>query len=234
VETQGIIAMKLNLRFLSVKEVPTLFWSSPKALTITPPLKSILFLIVGLTLFGLGEAILIVAAIGVSPWTVLAQGITHITGWSIGFATLITSLFILICWLPLRQTPGIGTVLNILIIASVLDFLLPYIPSFESSFLNFMTAIFGVLLTGFGGALYLISNLGPGPRDGLMTGLQRVTDSPIAWVRSAIELTAICLGWSLGGNLGIGTVLFALGIGPSMAASMYFLQSIFGKIKVNI
>ena len=123
---------------------------------------------------------------------------------------------------------------NILIIASVLDFLLPYIPSFESSFLNFMTAIFGVLLTGFGGALYLISNLGPGPRDGLMTGLQRVTDSPIAWVRSAIELTAICIGWSLGGNLGIGTVLFALGIGPSMAASMYFLQSIFGKIKVNI
>ena len=226
--------MKLNLRFLSIRGVPTLFWSSPKALTITPPMKSVAFLIVGLTLFGLGEAILIVAAIGVSPWTVLAQGITHIMGWSIGFATLMTSLFVLICWLPLKQTPGIGTLLNILIIASVLDFLLPYISRLESSFFNFMAAMFGVVLTGFGGAVYLISNLGPGPRDGLMTGLQRVTDFPIAWVRSAIELTAICIGWSLGGNLGIGTVLFALGIGPSMAASMYFLQSIFGKTKVGV
>ena len=226
--------MKLNLRFLSIRGVPTLFWSSPKALTITPPMKSVAFLIVGLTLFGLGEAILIVAAIGVSPWTVLAQGITHIMGWSIGFATLMTSLFVLICWLPLKQTPGIGTLLNILIIASVLDFLLPYIPRLESSFFNFMAAMFGVVLTGFGGAVYLISNLGPGPRDGLMTGLQRVTDFPIAWVRSAIELTAICIGLSLGGNLGIGTVLFALGIAPSKAASMNFLQSIFGKTKVGV
>jgi hypothetical protein len=175
-----------------------------------------------------------VAAIGVSPWTVLAQGIAHITGWTIGFATLMTGLFVLICWLPLKQTPGIGIVLNILIIASVLDFLLPYIPNFESSFFSFLVTIFGVILTGFGGAVYLISNLGPGPRDGLMTGLQRITDFPIAWVRSAIELTAICIGWSLGGNLGIGTVLFALGIGPSTAASMYFLQSIFGKIKVGV
>ena len=226
--------MKLNLRFLSIRRVPTLFWSSPKALTVTPPLKSVAFLIVGLTLFGLGEAILIVAAIGVSPWTVLAQGIAHIMGWTIGFATLMTGLFVLICWLPLKQTPGIGTVLNILIIASVLDFLLPYIPNFESSFFSFLITIFGVILTGFGGAVYLISNLGPGPRDGLMTGLQRITDFPIAWVRSAIELTAICIGWSLGGNLGIGTVLFALGIGPSTAASMYFLESIFGKIKVGV
>ena len=134
--------MKLNLRFLSIRRVPTLFWSSPKALTVTPPLKSVAFLIIGLTLFGLGEAILIVAAIGVSPWTVLAQGIAHITGWTIGFATLMTGLFVLICWLPLKQTPGIGTVLNILIIASVLDFLLPYIPNFESSFFSFLVTIF--------------------------------------------------------------------------------------------
>ena len=134
--------MKLNLRFLSIRGVPRLFWSSPKALTVTPPLKSVAFLIIGLTLFGLGEAILIVAAIGVSPWTVLAQGIAHITGWTIGFATLMTGLFVLICWLPLKQTPGIGTVLNILIIASVLDFLLPYIPNFESSFFSFLVTIF--------------------------------------------------------------------------------------------
>jgi len=159
----------------------------------------------------------------------LAQGITHITGWSLGFATFVTSFVVLFCWIPLRQMPGIGTILNAIIISLVLEFLLPFLPTFDHIMLKFGEAVLGVLVTGFGGGLYLIANLGPGPRDGLMTGLQRVTDLPIAWVRSSLEVAVIAAGWALGGTVGLGTVLFALGIGPSVAASMYALNSVCGK-----
>ena len=219
--------MNLKPSFLSLKEVPTLSWSSPKALTFTPPFASAIFLVIGLTIFGLGEALLIAAGAGVSPWTVFAQGVTRITGWSIGFATFVTSLFVLFCWVPLRQTPGIGTVLNVVIIALVIEFLLPYLPAFDNIILKVGEAIFGVLVTGFGGAIYLIANLGPGPRDGLMTGLQKITNLPIAWVRSSLELMVIAVGWGMGGSIGIGTVLFALGIGPSIASSMYGIKRIY-------
>ena len=219
--------IRFKLRFLSVKKVPTLSWSSPKAFTIKPPIKSLIFLITGLTLFGFGEALLIAAGVGVSPWTVLAQGITNLTGWGIGFATFITSLLVLISWVPLKQTPGVGTILNAIIIALAIHYFLPYLPTFDSIILRILETIIGVLITGFGGGIYLIANLGPGPRDGLMTGLQKLTNYPIAWVRSCIEITAIAVGWSLGGVVGIGTVIFALGIGPSVAASMYGLNSIF-------
>ncbi|MDB4002332.1 hypothetical protein N9449_06465 [Oceanospirillaceae bacterium] len=225
--------MKLTPKFLSVKAVPRLFWSSPKALTINPPLASVLFLIVGLTLFGLGEALLVAAGVGVSPWTVLAQGITQITGWSLGLATFVTSFVVLFCWIPLRQMPGIGTILNAVIISLVLEFLLPFLPIFDHVMLKLGEAVLGVVVTGFGGGLYLIANLGPGPRDGLMTGLQRVTDLPIAWVRSGLEVAVIAAGWALGGTVGLGTVLFALGIGPSVAASMYALNSVFGQSKAS-
>ena len=208
--------MKLKLRFLAVKAVPKLFWSSPKALTIRPPIISAVVLIFGLILFGLGEALLIASSVGVSPWTVFAQGVTNVTGWSVGFATFVISICVLLLWIPLRQTPGFGTALNIIIIALVLDNSLPYLPEFEQ------------LVTGFGGGLYLIANLGPGPRDGLMTGLQSKTNLPIAWVRSAIELTVVAVGWCLGGVVGVGTLLFAFGIGPSVAASLYGLQWAFG------
>ena len=224
-----LLKMKLNPRFLSVKEVPTFSWSSPKAFTLTPRLTTVMFLVIGLTLFGLGEALIIAAGIGVSPWTVFAQGITHVTGWSIGFATFVTSLVVLLCWIPLRQTPGIGTILNAIMVALVLDSLLPYLPVFDSFSLRLGEAFIGVLITGFGGALYLIANLGPGPRDGLMTGLQRITSLPIVWVRSGLELLVVAIGWALGGNIGIGTVLFAIGIGPSYAASMFALDRAFGE-----
>ena len=226
--------MILKPKFLSVKAVPTLCWSSPKALTITPPLLSVLFLVVGLILFGLGEALLVAAGVGVSPWTVLAQGIMQVTGWSIGFATFVTSVVVLLLWVPLKQTPGMGTILNAVIISLVLEFALPFLPTFDHLGLQLAEATLGVLVTGFGGGLYLIANLGPGPRDGLMTGFQRVTDLPIAWVRSGIELSVIAAGWALGGTVGFGTVLFALGIGPSVAASMYGLNSMFGHKKVAI
>jgi uncharacterized membrane protein YczE len=111
----------------------------------------------------------------------------------------------------------------------VLEFLLPYLPVFDNLILKVGEAILGVLITGFGGGLYLIANLGPGPRDGLMTGLQKITNLPIAWVRSGLELIVIAVGWALGGSIGVGTVLFALGIGPSVAASMYGIKSVYSK-----
>lgn len=189
-----------------------------------PPLVSVAFLIIGLVVFGLGEALLITAGVGVSPWTVFAQGVTNITGWSLGFATFVISASVLILWIPLKQTPGMGTILNAIIIALVLEYVLPFLPSFETYVANAVLALVGVLVTGFGGAIYLIANLGPGPRDGLMTGLQTVTHQPVALVRMFLELSVVAIGWVLGGTLGVGTVFFALGIGPAMAIGMQILQ----------
>ena len=224
--------MALNLRFLLVKGIPVLFWSSPKALTIKPPFKSFVLLIIGLAIFGLGEALLISAGYGVSPWTVFAQGLTTVTGWSIGFATFITSIAVLVLWVPLRQMPGIGTISNAIVIALVLEYILPHLPRFELDALQIAQAVFGVLVTGFGGAIYLISNLGPGPRDGLMTGVQHLTNWPISGVRASIEILVVIAGWSLGGTVGLGTVLFAIGIGPAVSASLFTLNHFFRDTKL--
>ncbi len=224
--------MALNLRFLQVKGIPVLFWSSPKALTIKPPFTSFVLLIIGLAIFGLGEALLISAGYGVSPWTVFAQGLTTVTGWSIGFATLITSIAVLVLWVPLRQMPGIGTISNAIVIALVLEYILPHLPRFELDALQIAQAVFGVLVTGFGGAIYLISNLGPGPRDGLMTGVQHLTNWPISGVRASIEILVVIAGLSLGGTVGLGTVLFAIGIGPAVSASLFTLNHFFRDTKL--
>ena len=224
--------MALNLRFLQVKGIPVLFWSSPKALTIKPPFMSFVLLIIGLAIFGLGEALLISAGYGVSPWTVFAQGLTTVTGWSIGFATFITSIAVLVLWVPLRQMPGIGTIYNAIVIALVLEYILPHLPRFELDALQIAQAVFGVLVTGFGGAIYLISNLGPGPRDGLMTGVQQLTNWPISGVRASIEILVVIAGWSLGGTVGLGTVLFAIGIGPAVSASLFTLNHFFRDTKL--
>ena len=116
-----------------------------------------------------------------------------------------------------------------MIIAAILEFVLPYIPTPESYLFQIFQAIMGVLVTGMGGAIYLISNLGPGPRDGLMTGLQQVTNLPIALVRGSIEVTAVTVGWTLGGVVGLGTLMFAFFIGPSLAGSLFLLNKIFNK-----
>ncbi len=224
--------MALNLRFLLVKGIPVLFWSSPKALTIKPPFTSFVLLIIGLAIFGLGEALLISAGYGVSPWTVFAQGLTTVTGWSIGFATFIISIAVLVLWVPLRQMPGIGTIYNAIVIALVLEYILPNLPRFELDALQIAQAVFGVLVTGFGGAIYLISNLGPGPRDGLMTGVQQLTNWPISGVRASIEILVVIAGWSLGGTVGLGTVLFAIGIGPAVSASLFTLNHFFRDTKL--
>lgn len=216
-----------TLSFLSVKTIPRLFWSSPAPFTLKPPRVSLLYLLLGLGLFGLGEALLVSAGLGVSPWTVFAEGVTLRTNWSLGFATLVISLLVLALWIPLRQVPGIGTIANAIVIAAVLQFVLPMLPVPRTLPWQLATCVSGVLITGIGGAIYLIANLGPGPRDGLMTGLQRVTGYPIAGVRSALEVSVVGIGWLLGGTAGLGTVLFAFGIGPSVACALHLAARVF-------
>jgi len=211
-------------KIFAVREIPIMPWSSPTPYNLKPKIKTFVYLILGLTLFGLGEAIMIASGGGVSPWTVLAQGIAGRMGWSIGFTTMVVSLSVLILWIPLRRKPGLATILNVLIIAFMIDFSLPLLPSPQYLTLQLLQAAFGVLVVGLASGLYLTANLGAGPRDGLMTGLQAVTGLPIAWIRIAIEVTVVSIGWYLGGVVGVGTVLFALGIGPCVAIGILWVK----------
>ena len=202
-------------------------WSSPSPFNLRPRPLTFFYLCFGLAMFGLGEAIIIASAAGVSPWTVLADGISRHTDWSIGFSTMIISFAILVLWIPLRQKPGMGTILNALIIAFMIDFSLPYLPTPTTLGWQLVQACVGVLVVGLSSGVYLAANLGPGPRDGLMTGLQRVTGFPIAWVRIAIEVAAVACGWYLGGAVGAGTVIFALGVGPCVALGILMVRRFF-------
>ena len=219
--------MKILVLIFSLKKVPTLSWSSFDALNLKPRIITLLYLIIGLILFGLGETMLITANAGVSPWTVLAQGISIKTGYSIGISTFIVSIGVLILWIPLKQKPGIGTILNTIIISIVLDVSLPYLPTPESFFLQALQVFIGVIIVGLGSGFYLISNLGPGSRDGLMTGLQKKTNLPIALIRATIEVSAVVFGFYLGGVVGIGTLVFAFGIGPAVSAGLFFVSRFF-------
>ncbi len=141
--------------------------------------------------------------------------------------TLIISVSVLIFWIPLNQKPGIGTILNALIVAFMIDICIRYFPSPENFLSQTLLGAMAVLLTGLGGGIYLIANLGAGPRDGLMVGLQIKTSLPIAAVRAALEITVVCVGWYLGGTVGIGTLLFAFGIGPCVALGLFLINKIF-------
>ena len=219
--------MKLLTIFRLIKNIPKTSWSSKKPLNIKPKIKTLLFLIFGLFLFGLGETLLLASGAGVSPWTVLAEGISIYSSYSVGWSTFWMSLAVLLLWIPLKQKPGIGTILNVIIIALVFDYTLPYLPNPENYGFKVLQVIIGVLITGLGSGFYLISNLGPGPRDGLMTGVQRITGKPIALVRSTIEVIVVFFGWKLGGTVGLGTIIFAFGIGPTVAAGIYFVSKNF-------
>ena len=213
--------------FKLIKNIPKSSWSSKKPLNFKPKVKTLLFLIFGLFLFGLGETLLLASGAGVSPWTVLAEGLSIYTSYSVGWCTFWLSLTVLLFWIPLKQKPGIGTILNAIIIAIVLDYSLPYLPNPENYGLKALQVIIGVIITGLGSGFYLISNLGPGPRDGLMTGIQKLTGKPIALVRSTIEVVVVFCGWILGGTAGLGTIIFALGIGPAVAIGIYFVNKNF-------
>jgi hypothetical protein len=179
-----------------------------------------------LGLFGLGESLIITASVGMSPWTVLAEGLSLVTGLTIGVLTFFISLGVLLLWIPLKQHAGIGTILNVIIIAAVIEWSLPYLPHPENYVMKIVQVICGTLIVGVASGIYLIANLGPGPRDGLMTGCQRVTGLPIAWVRVLLEVTVISIGWTLGGTIGIGTVIFAFGIGPAVSSGLYSISAI--------
>jgi len=213
--------------FLSLKNIPKVSWSSEKPLNLKPKISTFLFLCLGLTLFGLGEGLLIVSLAGASPWTVLAQGISLNVDLSIGTITLFLSIGVLILWLPLNQKPGIGTILNALIIAVMIDISIALISTPENYISQLLLAFIAVLTVGLGGGIYLVANLGAGPRDGLMVGLQQKTNLPIAAVRAFLEITVVSIGWYLGGTVGVGTLLFAFGIGPAVALGLFLTGKLF-------
>ena len=213
--------------FLTIKKIPKISWSSKKPLNLKPKFSTFFYLCLGLIFFGLGEGLLLVSTTGASPWSVLAQGISLNIDYSIGTITFFISLFVIFLWIFLSQKPGIGTILNAVIIALMIDVSLAYIATPQSFVSQIVMAIFAVLLVGIGSGFYLIANLGPGPRDGLMTGLQEKTNLPISVVRAFLEISVVVIGWYLGGTVGIGTLLFAFGVGPSVALGLYIVGKLY-------
>lgn len=213
--------------FLSIKSIPKVYWSSERPLNFKPKISSLFFLCFGLSLFGLGEGLLIVSSTGASPWSVLAQGISLHIDLSIGTITFLISFAVLFLWIFLKQKPGVGTILNALIIALMIDLSIKFIPTPDNFIFKLILASFAVLSVGIGSGIYLVANLGPGPRDGLMTGLQKKTNFPIAAVRAFLEITVVSIGWYLGGIVGVGTLLFAFGVGPAVALGLYLVKKNF-------
>ena len=213
--------------FLKIKKIPKVNWSSEKPYNFKPKFSTFFFLCFGLTLFGLGEGLLIVSFTGASPWSVLAQGISLNVNLSIGTITFLISVTVLILWIPLGQKPGVGTIFNALIIALMIELCIKFVPTPLNYVHQIVLAVISVIIVGIGGGIYLVSNLGAGPRDGLMIGLQQITNLPIALVRAILEISVVSIGWYLGGIVGIGTLLFAFGIGPCVALGLYLVDKIF-------
>jgi uncharacterized membrane protein YczE len=217
----------LSKMFLKIKKIPKVSWSSEKTYNFKPKFSTLFFCCFGLTLFGLGEGLLIVSFTGASPWSVLAQGISLNVNQSIGMITFLISISVLILWIPLGQKIGMATILNALIIALMIDLCIKFVPTPSNYYNQIILAIVSIITVGIGGGIYLVSNLGAGPRDGLMVGLQIKTNLPIALVRATLEIAVVSIGWYLGGTVGIGTLLFAFGIGPCVALGLYLVDKIF-------
>lgn len=179
----------------------------------------VLILFIGLTIFGLGDALVVQSNLGNAPWTVFAQGLSIKTGLTLGWATFITGVFVLLSWIPLREKPGFGTVSNIVIISAAIQFGVDRFPLQQTFFGGLISALLGIALVGVGSSLYITCGLGPGPRDGAMTGIHHRTGVRVGRVRMGIEVTVLIIGALLGGKLGLGTALFALLIGQSVAIS---------------
>ena len=180
-------------------------------------------LLVGLVFYGFGIALMVRAAVGVSPWDVLSQGVSRVTGLPFGLVTNLIGVVVLLFWIPIRQRPGLGTVLNVLLVGPSAQLGLWLVPELESLWVRVPVFAGGLLLVAIATGLYIGANHGPGPRDGLMTGIHRRTGWPIWVVRTAIEVTVLTIGWLLGGNVGLGTLAFALLIGPMVNVTMPLL-----------
>ncbi|MGW1836895.1 membrane protein YczE [Streptomyces sp. NPDC002067] len=175
----------------------------------------------GLVLYGVSMGFQFRAGLGLEPWSVLNQGISLHTGLSMGTATILTGALILLLWVPLRQRPGLGTVSNVIVLGLVMDATLALVPVQHALAIRIPLLILAVLLNGTATGLYISARFGPGPRDGLMTGLHRRTGRPVRLVRTCIEVTVLAAGFLLGGSVGVGTVLYALAIGP---LAQFFLR----------
>jgi uncharacterized membrane protein YczE len=182
-----------------------------------PTPRQLAQVLIGLWLFGMGEALVVASELGNSPWTVFAEGVSEHTPLSIGGATFVISVFVLLCWIPLREWPGLGTVLNAIVIGISIDVTLAILPDVHALAPRWTALLGGIAVVGLGSGLYLTAALGPGPRDGLMTGLHARYGWPLAAVRTGIELTAVTAGFLLGGTIGVGSVLFALLIGHAVS-----------------
>ena len=209
------------------RKIPRVSWSSDKPYNFKPKFSTFFFLCFGLMLFGLGEGLLIVSFTGASPWSVLAQGISLKVNLTIGTITLLISIAVLILWIPLGQKPGMGTIFNALIIALMIDLCIKFVPTPSNYIYQLILAVISVITVGIGGGIYLVSNLGAGPRDGLMIGLQKITNLPVAAVRAFLEISVVSMGWYLGGTVGLGTLFFAFGIGPCIALGLFLVDKIF-------
>ncbi|MGW2008649.1 membrane protein YczE [Streptomyces nigrescens] len=178
------------------------------------PVRRLVQLYTGLTLYGVSMGLMLRAELGLEPWSVLNQGISRHTGLSIGTVTIVSGALILLLWIPLRQRPGLGTVSNVVVLGLVMDATLAWMPELDSLGARIPLLAGAVLLNGAATGLYIAADFGPGPRDGLMTGLHRRTGRPVRLVRTCIEVTVLAAGFALGGSVGVGTVVYALAIGP--------------------
>jgi len=187
------------------------------------PARRLPQLAIGLTLYGTSMAMMTRANLGLSPWDVLHQGIMFRTGWTFGTITFVVAAAVLLLWLPLRQRLGIGTVANVIVIAITVDLGRLLLDEQHTLWIQYALFLGGVVLNGLATASYVGTRLGPGPRDGLMTGLSELTHRSVRLVRTCIEVAVLGIGWLLGGTVGIGTVIYALAIGPLTQAFLPLL-----------
>jgi uncharacterized membrane protein YczE len=211
--------MRSLLKYIAPhKTIPNTPWRAEHRWQLSPMRVAILFF--GLAIFGLGDSLLVQGNTGNAPWTVFAQGLSLKTGWALGISTAVISFAVLLIWIPLRERPGFGTLANIALIATFIQIGTEIFPLAENYAVGIAYDLLGIALVGVGSALYITCGLGPGPRDGMMTGFHLRTGVRVGRVRLAIELTVLAIGWMMGGTVGAGTLLFALLIGNSIAISL--------------
>jgi uncharacterized membrane protein YczE len=209
------------------RTVPVVPWTAKSRWDLS--IKRVLILFFGLALFGLGDGLIIQSGLGNAPWSVLAQGISLKSGLSIGTSTLIIGSLVLALWIPLRERPGFGTLSNIIIISLFIEIATNIFPKQENLIPGLVFTLVGIAMVGIGSSLYITCGLGPGPRDGAMTGLHQRTGVRVGRVRLGLEVVVSIAGALLGGTLGLGTLLFALLIGQSVAISFGLLARLTSK-----
>lgn len=220
----------MKTRFFPSRTIPVTRWRSESKWRARP--TTLLVLVTGLWLFGSGDAMLVNAGIGVSPWTVLAQGLSVKLPIPIGLSFFLISLVVLACWIPLHERVGLGTISNAIVLSVALQVMIEVLPTPTGLGWQILLVLAGIASIGLGSGLYLTTNMGPGPRDGLMTGIHHRFGWGVTPVRLGIEVTVLAIGWLLGGTVGLGTVMFALMIGPSVGYGLRLVGILAGSHQV--